>query len=385
MQSTLPETVAAQPCVYLWKDVIRVGRYRHPGRGFAIHVDRKRLDHWARNFSRMNANGVRVHIPADHSDAAADNRGYVLRLKRVGDRLMALCQFIGADAARDASRNEVSIGVAPTFIDGKGRTYRDAIVHVALTPVPVVPGQGRFMAAETFSAPVADATAAAGAAPAGVLSLAQGKPYAAAANFTRRANMAQIMLPCSEETLSALHDAVPGLSDVPDEGKLDQILQYIQSAAADSDQANLRLAEANNKLSMRDKRIEELSLAMAAPAPDPAVGRALLEAVKAKRDLCVSRGALTPVVADALLAHLAPDNQLIGLSRANGGGVDATLALSIFSALADNRPIASGERTGPQGRALHALGRSVPGEGRPQGPPLYEKMAAMADGKRVEL
>jgi hypothetical protein len=350
-QSKLPGAVAAQPCVYLWKDVIRAGRYRHPNLRFTIDVDRARLDHWARVFSRMTANGVRVHIPADHSDAAADNRGYVLRMKCIGDRLMALCQFIGADAVRDAARNQVSIGVAPTFIDGKGRVYRDAIVHVALTPVPVVPGQDDFISAETFSAatPGAEASPAA-AAPGGMLTLA-------AAQILRSSPMAQTMLPCSEETLSALHGLVPGLSEVPAEQKLEQILQYIQSVAADNDSAHLSLA-----------------------APDPAISQALLEAVKAKRDLCVSRGALTPAVADALLARLAPDNQLIGLSRE--GGADATLALSIFTSLAENRPVPLGERSGLQARALS---RAVPGDTRPQGPPLYEKMAAMADGKSVEL
>jgi len=288
-------------------------------------------------FKRMSANGVRVHIPADHSDAAADNRGYVLTLKRVGDRLMALCQFIGADAIRDAARNQVSIGVAPTFVDGHGRVYHDAIVHVALTPVPVVPGQGSFIPAETFSA---DST------PAGVLTLAT-------AQFQRRANMAQKMLPCSEETLSALHDLVPGLSDAPDEQKLDAILQHIQSLSADNDAANLSLA--------------------------PDVRQALLDAVKAKRDLCVSRGALTPAVADTLMARLAPANEVIGLSRRES---DATLALSIFSALAENKPISLGERTGSQARALM---RAVPGEAQPPGAPLYEKMAAIADGKCVQL
>jgi hypothetical protein len=81
-----------------------------------------------------------------------------------------------------------------------------------------------------------------------------------------------------------------------------------------------------------------------------------------------------------LLARLAPGDQLIGLSRA--AEPDATLALSIFTSLADNRPVPLGERSGSQSRALS---RDIPGETRPTGPPLYEKMAAMADGKSVEL
>jgi len=161
--------------------------------------------------------------------------------------------------------------------------------------------------------------------------------------------MAQTMLPCSDETLSALHELVPGLADAPDDQKLDLLLQHIQSLATDDDDStNLSLAPA------------------------------LLEAVKAKRDLCVSRGALTPAVADVLLARLAPSGQVLGLSRNDS---DATLALSIFSALADNKPIALGERTAAQSRVI----RPVPGQSATQGPPLYEKMAAMADGKPVEL
>jgi hypothetical protein len=275
----------------------------------------------------MARNGVRVHIPADHSDAAADNRGYVLAMRRVGDRLMALCQFIGADAVRDASRNQVSIGVAPTFVDGKERIYHDAIVHVALTPVPVVPGQGAFF------------------------------------SIQRRADMAHTMLPCSEETLASLHELVPGLREIPEDQKLDHVLQHVQSTAGNSDQADLSLAG-------------EL-----APL-DPAVAAALIDAVKSKRDLCVSRGALTPAVADALLSRLVPKEGLIALSHNSAESSAATLALSIFSALADNKPVAGGERTGSQARALT---RNVPGESQPSGPPLYEKMAAMANGACVQL
>ncbi|HUB26092.1 MAG TPA: hypothetical protein VL992_11735, partial [Tepidisphaeraceae bacterium] len=149
---------------------------------------------------------------------------------------------------------------------------------------------------------------------------------------------------------SALHDLVPGLADIPDDQKLAHILQHLQSLPEDDtdDQANLSLAPA------------------------------LLEAVRSKRDLCVQRGALTPAVADALLARLAPGGQVIGLSR---GDYDGTLALSIFTALTDNKPVALGQRSASQSRLV----RAVPGETAPQGPPLHEKMAALADGKLVEL
>jgi hypothetical protein len=38
----------------------------------------------------------------------------------------------------------VSLGIDPDFVDGKGNRYGEAIVHSAVTPLPVVPGQGEF-------------------------------------------------------------------------------------------------------------------------------------------------------------------------------------------------------------------------------------------------
>jgi hypothetical protein len=384
-------TTHSQPKVRLWKDLIRVGRYRHPTRRFTVRVDRPRLDHWAHTFNRMSTNGVRVHIPADHSDAAADNRGYVLALRRVGDRLMALCQLIGADAIRDAARNQVSIGVAPTFIDGHGNVYHDAIVHVALTPVPVVPGQGDFLAAEALPAATRTSSSAAhhvprvspalaGAAPAGVLTLAAAhSSNGRVSPPQRRANMAQKLLPCSEENLSTLHDLIPGLCDSPDEQKLEKILQFVQSLIA---QGVAQSVASPPEAAEPSAGQADLSLA---DSTDPQVRQALLDAVRTKRDLCITRGALTPAVADALLARLIPsgDSAVINLSRQ--GGLPETLALSVFTALAENRPIVPGQRTGAQPPGLTPLARAVPGEAQPAGPPLYEKMAAMANGKCVTL
>jgi len=344
-----PGEVGGQPCVYFWKDLIRVGSYRHPRRRFSVIVDRRRLDHWVRTFGRMVANGVKVHIPADHSDRAADNRGFVLAMKRVGNRLMALCQFIGEDAAREAARNQVSIGIAPRFVDGENRRYADAIVHVALTPVPVVPGQGFFL-------PIQHAQRAA--AP-GVLQLA-------AANENERSLMATRMLSCDDDTLAALHALVPGLEQAADDQKLPHILQHLQSLNDEDD------GSAAADLSRSDPPPADSGASDLARA-------ALLEAARAKRDLCVERGALTPAVADAVLAGLTGD--VLRLSRNDPSSAER-LALSILTTLADNRPAAFGDRTG---RQLSPLVRQTPGENRGKVVPLYEKMAAMADGQAVEL
>lgn len=149
----LPTEVAGQPASYFHKDIIGVGRLVHPTKGFVVNVDRKRLDHWASEFKKMKRDGVGVWIPDDHLPLARSNNGWVQDIWRDGDTLMALCQFIGDDAAKKAARNKVSIGIGISDLgngqvgvtDGKGRKYPDAIQHLALTPAPVSPGQKPFV------------------------------------------------------------------------------------------------------------------------------------------------------------------------------------------------------------------------------------------------
>ena len=43
-----------------------------------------------------------------------------------------------------AARNKVSLGIDPAFRTGTGEALGDCIVHSALTPIPVVPGQAGF-------------------------------------------------------------------------------------------------------------------------------------------------------------------------------------------------------------------------------------------------
>src|SRR5436305_12759522 len=100
----------------------------------------------------MTSNGVGVPILMDHSQSAAATLGWIVDVKRQDDRLMELHQFLG-EAARDIGlRNKVSLGIDPDFIDGKGVRYGESIVHSAVTPVPVVPGQGAFEPLESDGA-----------------------------------------------------------------------------------------------------------------------------------------------------------------------------------------------------------------------------------------
>ena len=207
-----PHQIAGQPCVYLKKDLIHCGHYTHPAKGFNVPVDRKRIDDWVANFRKMRANGVKVPINLDHSDRAADCVGYVVEMSRSGDALNAVCQFIGADAAELAARNYVSVGIDPAYTDGQERDYGDAIVHVALTPVPIVPDQAPFALAATASPAVVVAPAAQSDTP-------EDKP------------IPMYKLTCHESTLRGLYRLVPGMEQAPHDQKIACLCRHLQMIA----------------------------------------------------------------------------------------------------------------------------------------------------------
>jgi hypothetical protein len=80
----------------------------------------------------------------DHAATASSTLGWIVDVKRDGDQLLELHQFLGESARDIGLRNKVSLGIDPHFVDGKGNQYGEAIVHSAVTPVPVVPDQGEF-------------------------------------------------------------------------------------------------------------------------------------------------------------------------------------------------------------------------------------------------
>ncbi len=82
----------------------------------------------------------------DHAATASATLGWIVDVKRDGDRLLELHQFLGESARDVGLRNKVSLGIDPHFVDGRGTQYGEAIVHSAVTPTPVVPDQGEFVA-----------------------------------------------------------------------------------------------------------------------------------------------------------------------------------------------------------------------------------------------
>ena len=325
-----PGRVSGLAAFYYWKDALRVGSYAHPSGRYSLAVTREKLDGYAATFAAMRANGVGVPILMDHAPTAAATLGWIVAVRRDGDRLLELHQFLG-EAARDTGlRNHVSLGIDPDYVDGRGVRYGEAIVHSAVTPVPVVPGQDEFT-------------------PAGPAELGGGGRAVVA--LSRVELTGEDQSPAAPPRVEAAGDGDGDRNGDP--GTSTPAPPVLTPAAAQE------------------------------PAVDPTLTLSLLaDAAAARRDLAVARGGVDPATADALLALLVggptADGRVVGLSRTAAG---RPLAVAVFDALAANRPVPLGEATGPQsaGRGrLHLLSRDVPGdEGRAD---LTGRMIALASG-----
>jgi hypothetical protein len=325
----LPAEVAGQPVSYFWKDLIHTGNYLHPSKEFSLAVDQDRLKRWTDTGREMIDAGVAIPINCDHSDAARDALGYVKEFKLDGDRLLGLCQFIGEDAALMAARNLVSIGIDPDFVDGEAREWGEAVVHLALTPVPVVQDQDQFVEADEM--PEDD-----GATPS---------------------------LACTAKQFQTLCELI-GQSVSADEC-VARIIARLQKADED-DSSVVENASATAgldlKMDLAMAREEILRLSSRLPPVMPVEAQvAIAEAATGKFDAAVARGVLSPGARDRLVATLVQGGDgrgnVMTLSRAANPSGDRCLAMAIAEILLDSEPVPLGERTG-----LQAMSRQVPGE-----------------------
>jgi hypothetical protein len=369
---SLPAEVSGQPAAYFWKEIIHTGNYKHPTREFQLNVDAGRLQKWLGTGQDMLTADVPIPINCDHSDRARDVVGYVKDLKIDGNRLMALCQFIGPDAALLAARNQVSAGIDPNFIDGQSRQWGEAIVHLALTPVPVVPNQGTFM-------------------PASLADDSMDVPTLVDADEEMDATNA---IEISPEQFAAICQAVGAEAEIAPADLIELVLRRLASIAGKEDENDdaadslerddagdsteaddgadseaddeendseepSRNPDASDELSLARKQILELSARLPATLP-PEAASAMVEAVTTKFDAAVTSGKLSPAARDRLVDVLVTNSagpNLLTLSRSSTPNQDRSLAMSIAEILLENTSIDPGEATG-----LQTLSRIAPGE-----------------------
>lgn len=283
-----------QPVKSYTKDLIRDGEWVVPQTGVKFQVTPALREHWAAEFARMTANGVKVPVPNGHTTDALENQGYVTGLfNGTGeggsrtDTLYASIDLIGTDAIEASSKIEVSIFVPPELKDGKGNVYKTPIAHVALTPVPVVSGQDGFIpiAASRDAAPVQ--------VPVFRLAQPQGE------------SMNDMLLSIAK----ALGVDVSGFKD--DASVHDAILAKIGGAAKASQET---VAAKDAAVAAARTATAALALAREGPKFTHLEIKSVRTARRMALDQKVASGNLTPAAATALSAVIAPDGDGIALS-----------------------------------------------------------------------
>jgi hypothetical protein len=313
-------------------------------------------------FGKRQGVGDQTPLMCGHTKDAVRTAGYVLDMGRKNDTLFALCQLIGTDAADVARRNFVSIKLDPNYTDGKGNVYPEAITHVALTPVPVIPDQEHFK------------------------ELALSHSICFRLSHKEEPPMAKHTLSCSDETLAQLHEHVPGLKDAPDDEKLSRIAQHFKtlcmadmSDAGDMGGLSLSMDEVHkkaiaNRSDWKKKATEDLTaaqktingqqqqiLSLSASTPrelDPYTAKSLAESWDVRGESLVRKG-FDPASVRVLRKILVGDDQKynhLALSHAANTGGDGALALAVVGALEQV------QFTPPAGGAEAVLTRKSPGD-----------------------
>lgn len=128
------------------KELIRVGSYHQPSSKTDFTITTNTLDRWVDNFRSFQREGVKVPVPEGHTNDPTKNLGYVVDLFRDGNSLFGILEMRGQKAIDSTLANDVSIYSPAKWVDGRGNTYTNPIVHVAITSYPVIPGLSEFEA-----------------------------------------------------------------------------------------------------------------------------------------------------------------------------------------------------------------------------------------------
>lgn len=303
-----PRIVDGVPRRIYAKDIIRTGRFVKAEDELSFEVDERLLDHWVRTFEAMQKVGVSVPVVAGHDGANDPDavRGRVLSLWRDGDRLVMRAEMVGEDGILAAERSDVSIYSPPDFTDGEGNEYTQPILHVALTPNPVIPGLGAFI------------------------------PLAA----SRRLKLAQE--PAIMDALKKIAAAL-GIAeeDLADETKAEELIIAAIGKLADSKKVEASLDTPEPKDDGASPAIE------ASRKVDPLTVRLVADANRTKLGALVSAGKITPAVRDKLEAELiGKDGAALALSLSKGD--ENRTFDAVVAALADNDPVKLAEQTKAQ-------------------------------------
>lgn len=352
-QFTPASGAAADGTVKFVKDLISVGEYTHPQDGWRLEVTRDRMDAWVASFRRMREDGIDVEVVVDHSFSARDEMGCVTDIWRVGDTLYGLHEMRGEGVPLARKCRNVSIWLDGKYRSGNGKGYGEAIVHSSISQQPIAPGQKPFIEIAASATNPAGRRAA-------VLSKVAGDEE----------------LTMDKDTLKALRE-MAGDAELAEDKVLEAIGERLKKNGEDLAAASSRATAAEQELEKlkekvtaleskggEDKGDDKTPLQIAASRVDVDILDELADGAEAKLDAlaCGAKPAITPACRDALKKVLIGGkggHHALMLSK-RAAGTEQSIARQVIDALASNDPIALGEQTASQAKALS---RHVPGEG----------------------
>lgn len=289
------------------KELIRTGDFVKESDGIDFAITADTLSHWVDTFNRMKENGVEVPVPISHYESDADgNRGYVRDMFVEGDGLFATIELIGEDGILAAKRNDVSIYCPVEWVDGAGNVYYRPIVHVALTPYPIIPGLKEFE------------------------------------------SLAASLLVKSETKQMDFTKLKAGLN-IGTEVTDDNAVELVLSAVA-------KFKETHTKELEEIKKVNDQALKLSGEVktPDPVLVKLACENRDMKLSALVSAGKVTPKV-KLELQKLFSDHETLSLSL--GRGIDDHFD-ALVEILTVNDPVSLKEKSGAQDLSLSGATRS---------------------------
>jgi len=133
------------------KDVLRVGRWKHPITGQDVEITPLRLQRLAGATRAFLRTQDRRALPFQdgHCWDSMKTLGWWDSFHVDGDRLVGEVDVTDTAARRkiiEGSLRSVSVRIDSDVKDSAGTSYEEVISHVAATPAPVIDGQQDFVA-----------------------------------------------------------------------------------------------------------------------------------------------------------------------------------------------------------------------------------------------
>lgn len=325
--------IDGQPVEYRRKEICRAGRTVKDISGNPFSITRERIDKWIDNFQKQSENGTKVFIPTKHTEIlSTDNRGFVVSMERDGDSLYAVEQLIGADAIKDAARNDQSVYIKSDLQDDQGNVYEgEYIQHVALTPAPQITGLNGF--AKVAASRGADAEA--------VILFATPENRSDPMSFQLK-----------KETAAKLRTKLGVADDVGDEKLAEHAFEKLLNPEPDATAtaAMSKLTEERDALiKERDEQKDKVvAMSRLNPKVDDDTAFLVGESIATKRDIAVNNGAVTPAIAKELDKLLMDGDKASTVAMSRLPGSSKPLAMRFWEILADNKPADLREKTGRQ-------------------------------------